>query len=106
MISSSSGLSSVRSRSCASARARFSLLQRGVARLQRIEDPTKLFECLLYVGEKAELSVEAADLRVSVGITDMVNAASTKPGDLKVDELRSALSKALERFSAGGDART
>jgi hypothetical protein len=44
--------------------------------------------------------VEAADLRASVGVMDMVNTAPTTPGDLKLDELRSALSKALERFSA------
>jgi hypothetical protein len=55
--------------------------------------------------EKADLSVEAADLSASVGVTDTVNGAPTTPGDLALDELRSALSKALERFSAGGDAR-
>jgi hypothetical protein len=57
------------------------------------------------VAEKADLSVEVADLSAGVGVTDMVNAAPTTPGDLKLDELRSALSKALERFSARGDAR-
>jgi hypothetical protein len=57
------------------------------------------------VAEKADMSVEAADLSTGVGVTDMVNAAPTTPGDLQLDELRSALSKALERFSAGGDAR-
>jgi hypothetical protein len=57
------------------------------------------------VAEKADMSVEAADLSTGVGVTDMVDAAPTTPGDLQLDELRSALSKALERFSAGGDAR-
>jgi hypothetical protein len=53
------------------------------------------------VAEKADLSVEAADLYASVDVTDMVNAASTTPGDLALDELRRALdiaaSKVLER---------
>ena len=53
------------------------------------------------VAEKADLSVEAADLHASVGVTDTVNAAPTAPGDLALDELRRALdiaaSKALER---------
>jgi hypothetical protein len=53
------------------------------------------------VSEKDDLSVEAADLHASVGVTDMVNAAPTTPGDLALDELRRALdiaaSKALER---------
>jgi hypothetical protein len=39
-----------------------------------------------------------------VDVTDIVNAAPTTPGDLQLDELRSALSEAFERFSAGGDA--
>jgi hypothetical protein len=43
------------------------------------------------VAEKADLSVEAADLHASVGIADMVNAAPTTPGDLALDELRRAL---------------
>jgi hypothetical protein len=47
------------------------------------------------VAEKAELSAEAADLRARVGAMDMVNAAPTTP---TLDELRDALSKALERF--------
>ena len=47
--------------------------------------------------EKAELSAEAADLRARVGATDMVNAAPTTL-DETLDELRGALSKALERF--------
>jgi hypothetical protein len=51
------------------------------------------------VAEEADLSVEAADL--SAGVPDRVNAAPTTPGDLKLDELRTALSKALERFSSG-----
>jgi hypothetical protein len=38
---------------------------------------------------------EAADLRARVGAMDMVNAAPTTP---TLDELRGALSKALERF--------
>jgi hypothetical protein len=41
------------------------------------------------------LSAEAADLRARVGAMDMVNAAPTTP---TLDELRDALSKALERF--------
>jgi hypothetical protein len=49
------------------------------------------------VAEKAEPSTE--DLSARGGVTDMVNVAST-PDDLKLDELRSSLSKALERFSA------
>ena len=52
------------------------------------------------VDERVDLS-EAADLHASVGVTDMVNAAPTTPGDLALDELRRALdiaaSKALER---------
>jgi hypothetical protein len=52
------------------------------------------------VAEKADLTVEAADVHASVGVTDMVNAAPTTPGDLALDELRRALdiaaSKALE----------
>jgi hypothetical protein len=52
------------------------------------------------VAEKAYLSVEAADLHASVGVKDTVNAASTLPDDLILDELRRALdiaaSKALE----------
>jgi hypothetical protein len=47
------------------------------------------------VAEKAELSAEAADLRARVGAMDMVNASPTTP---TLDELRGALSKALERF--------
>jgi hypothetical protein len=47
------------------------------------------------VAEKADLSVEAADLHASVDVTDTVN-------DLALDELRRALdiaaSKALERL--------
>jgi hypothetical protein len=54
------------------------------------------------LAEKADLSVEAADLHASVGVTDTVNAAPTTPGDLALDELRRALdiaaSKALERL--------
>ena len=38
------------------------------------------------VAEKADLSVEAADLQASVGVTDMVNAAPTTPGDPTLDE--------------------
>jgi len=45
------------------------------------------------VAEKAELSTE--DLRASMGVTDIVNAATATPDNLKLDELRSALSKAL-----------
>jgi hypothetical protein len=43
------------------------------------------------VAEKTDLSVETADLRASVGVTDTVNAAPTAPGDLALDELRRAL---------------
>ena len=54
------------------------------------------------VSEKADQSVEAADLHASGSDTDMVNAAPTTPGDLALDELRRALdiaaTKALERF--------
>jgi hypothetical protein len=50
------------------------------------------------VAEKAKLSAEAADLRASAGVTDMVNAAPTTLDDVTLDELRGALSKALERF--------
>jgi hypothetical protein len=54
------------------------------------------------VAEKADLNVEAADLHASVGVTDMVHAAPTTPGDPTLDELRRALdiaaSKALERL--------
>jgi hypothetical protein len=50
------------------------------------------------VAEKAKLSAEAADLRARVGATDMVNAAPTTLDDAMLDELRGALSKALERF--------
>ena len=55
------------------------------------------------VAEKADLSVEAAELHASVNVTD--NAAPTTPGDLALDELRRALdiaaSKRLDGFSAG-----
>ena len=54
------------------------------------------------VAEKADRSVEAADLHASVGVTDTINAAATMPDDLILDELRRALdiaaSKALERL--------
>ena len=54
------------------------------------------------VAEKADLSVEAADLHASVGVTDTVNAAPTMPDDLILDELGRALdiaaSKALGRL--------
>ena len=57
------------------------------------------------VAEKADLSVEAADPHATVGVTDMVNAAPTTPGDLALDELRRALdiaaSRHLNGFSAG-----
>jgi hypothetical protein len=36
--------------------------------------------------------------RARVGATDMVNAAPTTLDDVTLDELRGALSKALERF--------
>jgi hypothetical protein len=38
-----------------------------------------------------DMSVETADLRASVGVTDTVNAAPTTPGDLALDELRRTL---------------
>jgi hypothetical protein len=38
-----------------------------------------------------DMSVETADLRASMGVTDTVNAAPTTPGDLALDELRRAL---------------
>jgi hypothetical protein len=47
------------------------------------------------VADKA-LSVEAADLHASVGVTDMVNAAPTTPDDLILDELRRALDVAAD----------
>ena len=57
------------------------------------------------VAEKADLSVEAADLHASVGVTDMVNVAPTTPGDPTLHGLRRALeiaaSKRLNSFSAG-----
>ena len=57
------------------------------------------------VAEKADLSVEAADLHASVGDTDTVNAGPTMPGDPTLDELRRALEMAASRhlngFSAG-----
>ena len=37
-----------------------------------------------------DMSVETADLRASVSVTDTVNAAPTTPGDLALDELRRA----------------
>jgi hypothetical protein len=46
------------------------------------------------VAEKAKLSTK--DLSPRGGGTDMVNSAPAAPDDLKLDELRSALSKALE----------
>jgi hypothetical protein len=57
------------------------------------------------VAEKADLSVGAADLHASVGVTDMVNVAPTTPGDPTLHGLRRALeiaaSKRLNSFSAG-----
>ena len=57
------------------------------------------------VAEKADLSVEAADLHASVDVTDMVNAVPTTLGDPTLDELRRALeiaaSRHLNGFSAG-----
>ena len=54
------------------------------------------------VAEKADLSVEAADLHANVSVTDTVNAALTLPDDLILDELPRALeiaaSKVLERL--------
>ena len=49
--------------------------------------------------EKADLSVEAAELHASVGITDTVNAAPTSPGDPTLDELRRALDIAAWRLN-------
>ena len=51
------------------------------------------------VAEKADLSVEAADLHASVDVTDTVNAAPTTPGDLALDELRRALDIAAWRLN-------
>ena len=48
--------------------------------------------------EKADLSVEAAELHASVGVTDTVNAAPTMPDDLILDELRRALDIAASKF--------
>jgi hypothetical protein len=61
------------------------------------------------VAEKAEPSAEVASLRARVGAMDMADAAPTTPVDL--DELRDALSKALELSAtsistAGDDAGT
>ena len=53
------------------------------------------------VAEKADLSVEAADLHASVDVTDTVNAAPTTPGDLALDELRRALDIAASRHLNG-----
>ena len=49
------------------------------------------------VAEKADRSVEAADLHASVGVTNKVNAAPTTPGDPTLDELRRALDIAASR---------
>jgi hypothetical protein len=53
------------------------------------------------VAEKVDLTVEAAKLHASVGVTDTINAAPPLPDDLILDELRRALdiaaSKALGR---------
>jgi hypothetical protein len=61
------------------------------------------------VAEKAEPSAEVASLRARVGAMDMADAAPATPVDL--DELRDALSKALELSAtsistAGDDAGT
>ena len=53
------------------------------------------------VAEKVDLSVEAADLDASVGVTDMVNVAPTTPGDPTLDELRRALDIAASRHLNG-----
>jgi hypothetical protein len=58
------------------------------------------------VAEKAELSAEAADLRAWVEAVNMVNAAPATLDDVTFDELRSALSKAFERFSVEGEVST
>ena len=50
------------------------------------------------VDERVDLS-EAADLHASVGVTDMVNAAPTTPGDPTLDELRRALDIAAWRLN-------
>ena len=82
------------------------IFQGGVSRPTSTEDaivfPEALSEAAVknqkLVAEKAKLSAEAADLRARVGATDMVNAAPTTLDDVTLDELRGALSKALERF--------
>ena len=51
------------------------------------------------VAEKADLSVEAADLPASADVSDMVNEAPTTPGDLALDELRRALDIAAWRLN-------
>jgi hypothetical protein len=61
------------------------------------------------VAEKAEPGAEVASLRARVDAMDMADAAPTTPVDL--DELRDALSKALElrgrdAGGAGDDVRT
>ena len=50
------------------------------------------------VDERVDLS-EATDLHSSVGVTDMVNAAPTTPGDPTLDELRRALDIAAWRLN-------
>ena len=50
------------------------------------------------VDERVDLS-EATHLHASVGVTDMVNAAPTTPGDPTLDELRRALDIAAWRLN-------
>jgi hypothetical protein len=76
------------------------IFQGGMSRPASNDDAIVFPEALLeaaakdrnLVAEKADLSVEAADLHASVGVTDTVNAAPTTPGDLALDELRRARS--------------
>ena len=54
-------------------------------------------ECRVVQG--CAVQSEAADLHARVGVTDMVNAAPTTPGDPTLDELRRALDIAAWRLN-------
>ena len=86
------------------------IFQGGVSRPTSTEDAIVFPEALSEAAVKNQkLVAEKAELRARVGAMDMVNAAPTTPVDL--DELRDALSKALELSGrdaggAGEDAGT
>jgi hypothetical protein len=72
------------------------IFRSGMSRPASSDDAIVFSEALSEAAVKNQkLVAEKAELRARVGAMDMVNAAPTTP---TLDELRDALSKALERF--------